>query len=645
MPSIATLPAPGPFERVVDVRIFPHGFTTRQGDTTAGPAGSAIVRPNLEDGDWHAAATQKWGGNIVWTGSTPRHTVAYNGPRALFAGEAQKTGISPAEYARHSSLSYNGAKIDVPGVVFGAGFRLYDSLPTEQVYSGAGNGTLTMQTPSTAAGALTGDYTVRCITASPAARFVVIGPDSKPVGIAEAGPAGGAPVLFDGVLRFALQSGAVAFAVDDQWTVAVEQAEQIIAITEGVTSTPGATVVRRRGVSPGSPWRTVLTIDPSAWEANEQFPTPHFWSIDAAATRAVTTRWSTAGYLVHREIDLDARTHDATLETPARWGANVSIVTDSTFVRPDTGECLITGSTRTDSAAHPGLHETTVGRFFVGNTLASIVLETTHALAGVAPSFRPWPGDGSDGIERSSATINASYTVDIVVAALGFRLRVLEDTQAFYGEINFPGGPYAYSFVASETRREIQAITPDFAHVFLTETVTTSNFQLIPGTNGWEGPQQTTMRWVMDAEVLETTTSTTDFSGEVGGWPGGPTRVPCDTLPTSDTTDTAALLWLSQDAADNSFHVSELGLSTNGAPLAALSGQDQPPPLDATQPAGRKAVFQTAAQDTRGNWMMIVKSPATPLALRTGGPDSLTPATVATLTAYSPDDRWGIGAF
>ena len=202
MPSIATLPAPGPFSRVVDVRVFPHGFTTRQGDSDAGPAGSALVRPNLENDAWHAAAAQKWGGNIVWTGSTPRHTVAYNGPRGRYFGALTAGSVQ----AMKTWFSHNGAKVPGPGGrVLGACVKTYSSLPTAQTYTGTGDGTLDMQTPSTATGALTGDYEVRCITVGATPRFLITGPDAQPVGVAEAGAFTGAPILFDGVLRFELQ--------------------------------------------------------------------------------------------------------------------------------------------------------------------------------------------------------------------------------------------------------------------------------------------------------------------------------------------------------------------------------------------------------------------------------------------------------
>jgi len=45
----------------------------------------------------------------------------------------------------------------------------------------------TFDVPEELAGALTGNYEVRCIEAGATPRFLVTGPDGQPVGVAEAG--------------------------------------------------------------------------------------------------------------------------------------------------------------------------------------------------------------------------------------------------------------------------------------------------------------------------------------------------------------------------------------------------------------------------------------------------------------------------
>ncbi len=649
---VGPLPSPGPFGRIVDVRVWPHGFSTRQTNTAAGPAGSAIVRPNLEDADWHTASAQKWGGNIVWTGSTPKHTVAFNGVRAFVAGNAVITGSAPTENARHNWLAYNGQKITTPGVCFGAGLKIYDSLPTEQTYTGTGNGTLEMQTPSTGPGALTGDYTVRCIDNVPPARFLVTGPDGQPVGVAQAGVFTATPVLFDGVIRFDLQHGLIGFQVGDQWTVTVEEAEQLIAITEGTVYAPSATVVSRRGVSAGASWTTLLTIGTGEWEAAEQFPSPHFWSINASATRAVTTRWTRGTFdaggneiapalLVHREIDLDALTHSKTIETPARFGVSGSFSVTSDFVTPDTSECVVTGADVTESASNPGLSTTTVGKFFVGEVLAEMVLEGRHTHSKTASNFRPWTGDGSDGIWRSSWSSAFAYSVDLVIDVLGFSVQLFSAAGSDSGTYTFPGDPNTSTQTQAITTRQILSVTPDWQHVLLWEEV-------VATTNNYPDPytEDTTTRWLFDAEVLQTSSSSSTSDSTISPQ-GGPVHILCDSSQLDPFAyDFPYLRRLSNDATNDSLHTSRLEINdVAGNALAAMTGTSHPLDFDNSKPTGRKAVFQTAAQDQRGNWLMLVSSPAVALHLRTGGPDSLTASQVHTLTGNPGADLWNIGAF
>ena len=642
---LGPLPSPGPFGRIVDVRVFPHGFTTQQADANAGPAGSAIVRPNIEDAAWHAAGSQKWGGNIVWTGSTPRHTVAFNGVRAFVAGEALRTGAIPTENARHGWLSYNGVKYTTPGFCFGAALKIYDSLPTEQTYSGTGNGTLEMQTPSTGPGALTGDYTVRCIDNAPPARFLVTGPDGQPVGVADAGIFTAAPVLFDGVIRFELQHGLIGFQVGDQWTVTVEEAEQLIAITEGMTYAPTATVVRRRGVSDGASWRTLLTIATGEWETDEQFPTPHFWSINASATRAVTTRWirgtADAGnneitpvLVVHREIDLDDLTHSKAIETPARFGYSETITLTSSETDPETDECVGTGASKTITAARPGVLTTRIGQFFVDDVLAYIELESTHSVSSSSSSS---PDSGS------SWSSTESYLVDLVIQATGVRISLYDMSSSRSGVYNYPGGPYSLNASRNVMTRKILAITQDWRHIFMLAQSSGSSTSTAEE-GAYQTDTNTSTTWLFDDEVIESSSGSSVDSGEIQN--EGPGAPPCDTPVLSRTIDFSVLFSLSENASNNSYHVSEVAIrDENQSKLAVIQGNGSPIALDTSQPAGRKAVFQTVAQDARGNWLMLIGSNPETMHLRAGGPDSLTPSKVHTLTDHPGADLWNIGAF
>ena len=84
-------PAIDPWQRIVAVRAYPHGLAVRgQGDTP----GKGLIRPPFPGAvgaAWTARATDPAAGNIVWTGSTPRHTVAYNGPCGRYFGMLRRT--------------------------------------------------------------------------------------------------------------------------------------------------------------------------------------------------------------------------------------------------------------------------------------------------------------------------------------------------------------------------------------------------------------------------------------------------------------------------------------------------------------------------------------------------------------------------
>lgn len=656
MPSIATLPAPGPFSRVVDVRVFPHGFTTRQGDSDAGPAGSAIVRPNLENDAWHAAAAQKWGGNIVWTGSTPRHTVAYNGPRGRYFGTLNAGGVQ----AMKTWFSHNGAKVPGPGGrVLSACVKTYASLPTGQTYTGTGDGTLDMQTPSTATGALTGDYEVRCITVGATPRFLITGPDAQPVGVAEAGAFTGAPVLFDGVLRFELQSGAIAFALGDAWTVSVEEADQfVVVVVPAVDGVNRTETVWRRGVSltPAGPWRQIASIDPVAGQVGGSLQP---WFFNASATRAVTCRGlgeDAGGYTlgtVGRTLNVDTLgLTDAPQAAPVVHYVATSTMTASVPNTTPPPDDLASAATYTLATSNPGPHEQLMAQDFDGDTLITVSIEFSATLTG-SITLAALTHFGNPEADRSG-TASFAVHADLVWSS-GQRLEIFDlsgsgavtDTTVQTFERSFSrafrhvvlldiadagGAGLAYTHYAGSQ----SAGQPDFPNI--DESAAARIEHLVHG---------------QTVSFLDSTSGphvSDPLSGD-GWWAMLHLRPSQDVWTVeTNTYNLAAVRGLG-----DTWRIGHGITMFSGAELStvAISATTLP-----TVASGKG--FQTSAQDTRGNWLMAAELAAygtTDLrwpgsitgsgtyTLQTGGPDSLTPATVATLTAYSPDDRWDIGAF
>jgi len=660
MPSIATLPAPGPFERVVDVRLFPHGFTTRQTDANAGPAGSAIVRPNLENAAWHAATTQKWGGNIVWTGSTPRHTVAYNGPRGRYFGTLNAGGVQ----AMKTWFSHNGSKVAGPsGRVLGACVKTYASLPTAQTYTGTGAGTLDMQTPSTAIGALTGDYQVRCITTGATPRFLITGPDAQPVGVAEAGAFTGAPILFDGVLRFTLQSGAVPFALDDAWIVSVEEADQFVAIVVPlVDSTNRTETVWRRGVSLTTPWRQIASIAPVAGQVGGSLQP---WFFNASATQAATCRALGAdslGYtlgVMRRALNLDSLTVADAAETssPTTWTRvySVTVADEISGAREltDVATSNITGSRRQLMAVD-----------YDANQLVRVEIEFDGTHDG-SSTMSDLEGAATldDGQANALVSVLSTGWADLVwTGATEYRrLRVFERTgdtflQYFYG---VPEDGVSTTFMeedVTEARTSVvlrDVIAPRADQITYTDYAGTTTEILTGGADREVSGTAIHMRHSIAGTIAA------DTSGPIAPQSTGSNALRFNVagltvLPGSPEIDVTTPQIISTEVLP---HMGVAGLGTDWRVLSS------PLRYAVVATGGLPGVFaqngfQTGAQDTRGNWLLAaeIAAPVVSLwpgsfpgsgtyTLKAGGPDSLTPATVATLTAYSPDNRWDIGAF
>ena len=665
--ALGPLPSPGPFGRIVDVRVWPHGFSTEQGD---------IVRPNIEDAAWHAGAG-KWGGNIVWTGSTVRHTIAYNGPRGRYFGPLSAGSFR----AMKSWFAHNGAKVDAPsGLVLAACVKTYDSLPTSQTYAGTGDGTLDVQTPSTATGALTGDYEVRCIEAAPVPRFLVTGPDAQPIGVAEAGSLLGGPVLFDGVLRFTLQSGGIAFAVGDAWIVIAEEAEQfVVIVTPAVGGTsPVTETVWRRGVSltPGSSWKQIGSVAPVSAQVDGSIQP---WFINASATRAVTCRGlgaDASGYtngVVGRTLNLDtlAVTDAAETSTPPIYTVTrvVNAVLPPESAHP--GQASDVTITNTTPSTLPVAQLMALD--YDGDAAVRVEIEVSGSCTGSSHMFvlddPDWLGsrDFNDNQHETNLTTTYSALADVVWRVGG--AEVLRHV--------------AFSLSGSGSYDETWFATPDPRQATLSESFTHQPIMDVAGPRG-ERVANTRYAGAVSSEWNQTggaggdgayqqSASSVQLQHLVGG------AVVAETLGGSGPHGftPASVYWGMQlrwpgweGDPGPPYSAPIIGVGGLGSQWRIVRGvgstgetNDPEPTTDNTLPSVNTTTgrgFQTSAQDTRGNWLMAAEiaafgttdmrfpgqiSASGTYTLQAGGPDTLTAAQVASLTAYAPHDRWNIGAF
>ena len=669
MTSVALLPSLGPFGRVIDMRVWPHGFTTRQTDTAAGPAGSAIVRPNLEDAAWHAATAQKWGGNIVWTGSTPRHTIAYNGPRGRYWGAVKVQVAGPATIRPWRTwFAHNGAKVDAPSgqTVLGAALRVYDDLPTHLTYAGTGNGTLTVQSPSTAVGALTGDYTIRCIEVGATPRFLVTGPDAQPVGVAEAGAFTGAPVLFDSVVRFTLQSGAAAFVVGDAWTLTVEEPEQFIILTQnigGPTTGPDTSTndrLWRRGVHDLLPWHNLADFAPGA---DEYFPVPQPWFINASCTQAVTMRSvePTGGAVTQRSvtIDLATLTRSAVDEGTRQFTGSWDVTVDTLPVPlPGTGDYTHYVSDEIYTAA-----SRTAPRFmdWIGDDPILGQEETSFA--------RSWHQDNDGNVVNAVGSMTVQS--DLIVRRAGleiWRRTVVEDGRSATvtaGTVSAAGMTLVHRPVHSLSIGD-SGVVEAFASV--------GQWIYTLAAAGIYDTAEDLRVHHKGAEIAARTGGGTYYESGDADHPqsafiavGGPSS----TFPSSTFDESFSQPLETPEAPGGPFSKVGTGplLSILNYPLAyvadGLLGF-----VNNRMPA---EIGSTWAADMRSNLLSVVEipiiggnyqpNPYFPVSdfsidhlgvectgsgaydIATGGPDGLTESLVHSLTGYAPDDIWQIGAF
>lgn len=662
--ALGPLPSPGPFGRIVDVRVWPHGFTTRQSDTAAGPAGSAIVRPNVEDANWHSAAVQRWGGNILWTGSTPRHTIAYCGPRGRYFGPMS----TAAGTATRTWFAHNGAKVTGPGGhVLAACLRTYPSLPTTQTYTGTGDGALTVQTPSTGPGALTGDYEVRCIESAAPARFLITGPDAVPVGVATVG------VLFDGPVRVLISAGAVPFALGDTWTLTVEEAEQFVVITTpDVGTTPRTETVWRRGVSlsPGSSWRELATIPPVAGQVNGSLQP---WFVNASATQADTVRslgsdatdiGGTLG-VVHRRLNLATLAVTDTVETSSR--PTYTRVTTATAA-DETGTHALTDVATSNST---GPRRQLMAVDYDGDQLVRVEVEFDGHMDGtssmVEHAGQPGFEDGQHDVDLS-----ASYSAwaDLVWTggAEYQRLRVFNlsasATMTHHWAPHTDPQVFTHNLSEALTARVVRDIAdPRAARVAYTEYAGTQA-NTDDGSGAMISGDATGMRhWVAGSLLADvggsispspaTGPSIGRFANMVIAYDGEATS---PGVVGTETVDIICPVGIGTAGGYNAGAGTEWKIG-QGVTFRFPVGYGLIAAADLPGTASGRG-FQTSATDARGNWLMAAEVAAPAVSLwpgsfpgsgsyvdAAGGPDSLTPATVATLTGTATDDRWDVGVF
>lgn len=645
---LGPLPSLGPFGRVVDVRVYPHGFTTQQ-TTDAGPAGSAIVRPNIESAAWHAAGTQKYGGNILWTGSTPRHTIAYNGPRGRWFGPIFAGGV----YCYSAWLAYNGAKIDAPAgtYVLGAAIHEYDGL-ADVTYTGAGDSALTMDTPPAAATAVTGIYTLRCtVGGGVGAQFVLRRPDDTPIAALVLPDT---PLVFDGELRFILAVGAVPHVVGDEWQIEVEEPTQIVAVVTGAPDSNSTETLYRRGVSLLGTWKAAGSIPIASGQVDGSLQP---WFFNAAGTQAVTCRGLGAGPdgltagVVARTLTVTTVSVADTIEVAA---ARVSSAVNSISSADETGPLVVTDEA---SSTSTGPVAQLMALDFDGASLVRVEIEYDGYFDGASTMSGTFDSDQHD------VSLSATYSATAALLVGGTAVLQLVSVSAA-ASLERHWTP-TEEWVSSVSEGITAATAHDVADPRAARTAYTA----------WQGSQVATGTSHVDGTLAASGVAMRQYVAgsvvaEALGGVGSVSAVP------TDASLFANLIWNPGSEAEDSSITSPVVLDVRQIICAGVGALGPTwtvrvpmiitPPYDsftvaaAALPAVASggAAHHTSATDARGNWLMAAAVAAPALDFcpgsfpasgtytdAAGGPDSLTPATVATLTAHPGDDRWGVGVF
>jgi hypothetical protein len=483
-------------------------------------------------------------------------------------------------------------------------------------------------------------------------------------------------VLFDGVLRFTLQSGGIAFAVGDAWIVTAEEAEQFVVIVTPAVggASPVTETVWRRGVSlsPGSSWRQIASVAPAAGQVGGSIQP---WFINASATRAVTCRGlgeDVSGYtngVVGRTLNMDTLTVTDAVETSTAPIYTVTRVVNAVHPpgSPQEGDAMDVTITNTTPSTLPVAQLMALD--YDGDAAVRVEIEVSGSCTGSSHMWviyddPDWHGvrDFTDG--QYETTLDTSYAAQ---ADIVWRVGGAEALRHVAFSLS-ASGSYVETWYDSPTPRQA-TLSESFTHQPIMDVAGPRGEKL--ALTRYAGGQ--TAEWNLGVVAYQQSASGVQLQHLVGG------AVVAETLGGSGPHGftPASVYWGMQlrwpgteGAAGPPSSAPIIGVGGLGSQWRIVRGvgstgetNDPEPTTANTLPSVNTTTgrgFQTSAQDTRGNWLMAAEiaafgttdmrwpgqiSASGTYTLQAGGPDALTAAQVASLTAYATHDRWNIGAF
>lgn len=666
------LPPIDPWQRIVAIRATLHGFSFRASLDTTGPS---IVRPPIPPGNWTARPTPAYAGNIVWTGSTARHTVAYNGPRSRWWGHTSWSYDGATRSAWRAWFAYNGAKINAPGPVLAAAVKVFPDLPAQITsYTGTGTGALTLTGQGRDDDAATGDWTVTCVIGGGAAKFSVTKPNGQNAGTASLGQPWSSGV------RFTITPGGTAFAPGDEWKIAVENPTQHVTCTNANDPTSPDVWSRRAVDAQGAkPWTTLATLTKPEAEVR---PVPQPWFINASATKAVTMRAIRAAdtTLSFTALTFDLDTLERT-DAPQTLEAFVRTVTETYTAPPEYDE----EHHEMQVSASGGPSAATIAQDFIGDDLIEIVEEVSGSYSNDTESVRlTWPSfDLNASSQRTSELVFKRAGAEIL------RHPVFSESQAA-ATIPVEGSPGTTVFTsASRTVTHKPLYAADIA------TDGTVTLSYATGTWTW-APSGTVVYtqevWTCEAQDVQQIhrgavlvnggAEGTYKRGETGGggtatlwFPVGNSGVLGEEFQHSDVeavtgTDEGTITFAMQfpGFTPGPFPQPEIGLIMGfwHVPIAGVWAPHNTlrTRVSAQDSRGNLASFaevyalNTSNAEWTGDWFRhpgaagdedttgnIGWNGTGTYDVQTAGPDGLTAATIADLTGYAGEDFWDVGVY